>query len=127
VTAVGAGTVEVGTLDDFPDRAMRVVEANGWEIGICRWGSELFALRNVCPHQGAPVCLGFLGSRLDARCSPEGVEMEAAPEEPVLLCAWHRWEFSVRSGESRWDPRFRVKTYPVQVDGDRVLVQVGRV
>lgn len=118
--------VEVGSLDDFPDRTMRVVLAEGREIGVCRWGSELFALRNVCPHQGAPVCLGFLQSRLQGRCSPAGVELEAQEEEPVILCAWHRWEFSLRTGESAWDPRFRVRTYPVSLDGDRVLVQVGR-
>jgi nitrite reductase/ring-hydroxylating ferredoxin subunit len=118
--------VDVGSIDEFPDRAFKVVEANGWQVGICRWGSELFALRNLCPHQGAPVCLGFLQQRLRAGWAEDGVELETAPAEPVILCAWHRWEFSVRTGESVWDPRFRVKTYPVTVEDRRVLVQVGR-
>ncbi|MQA87925.1 MAG: Rieske 2Fe-2S domain-containing protein [Streptosporangiales bacterium] len=118
--------VDVGSVEDFPDRAMTVVEVDGTEVGVCRWGSEFFAMRNRCPHQGGPVCSGFLQARLAGRCTAEGVEMEATPGEPVILCAWHRWEFSVRTGESAWDPRYKVRTYPVDVDGGRVLVRVGR-
>jgi nitrite reductase (NADH) small subunit len=118
--------VDVGAVEDFPDRTMQVVEAGGREFGVCHWGDEFFALRNICPHQAAPVCGGFLQSRLTGRCRVEGVDLIAAPEEPVILCAWHRWEFSVRTGESAWDPRFRVKTYPVSVDGGRVLLTLGR-
>lgn len=117
--------VDVGAVDDFPDRAMSVVEVDGREIGICQWGGEFFAVRNRCPHQGAPVCRGFLQTRLEAWATPEGVELEATPSEPVILCGWHRWEFSLRTGESAWDPRYKVRTYPVRVDRSRVLVQVG--
>jgi nitrite reductase (NADH) small subunit len=118
--------VDVGAVEDFPDRTMHVVEAGGREVGVCRWGEEFFALRNVCPHQAAPVCSGFLQSRLRGRACAGGVALEAAAEEPVILCAWHRWEFSVRTGESAWDPRFRVRTYPVTVDRGRVLLTLGR-
>lgn len=117
--------VDVGAVEDFPDRAMTVVEVDGTEIGVCHWGSEFFALRNRCPHQGAPVCSGFLQRRLDASISPNGVELEATAAEPVILCGWHRWEFSVRTGQSAWDARYKVRTYPVRVDSSRVLVQVG--
>lgn len=117
---------DVGAVEDFPDRTMKLVEVNGLELGVCRWGGEFFGVRNVCPHQGAPVCRGFLQSRLLAQCSRDGMELEATPEEPVILCSWHRWEFSLRSGESAWDPRYKVKTYRVDIDRGRVVVQVGR-
>ena len=119
-------SVDVGSVEEFADRTMRVVEVDGLEIGVCRWGSEFFALRNRCPHQAAPICRGFLQTRLTGRCARDAVELEAAPAEPVILCGWHRWEFSLRSGESAWDPHYKVKTYPVSVEGDRVLVRVGR-
>lgn len=124
MTRVATPLVDVGSVEDFPDRAMRVVEVDGREIGICRWGSEFFAMRNRCPHQGAPVCRGFLQTRLDSRATPAGVEVETDPEEPVILCGWHRWEFSLRTGESAWDATYRVRTYPVRVDRSRVLVQL---
>jgi nitrite reductase (NADH) small subunit len=118
--------VDVGAAEDFPDRTMTVVDAGGREIGVCHWGPEFFALHNRCPHQAAPVCRGFLQARLSGRCGPDGVELAAHEGEPAILCAWHRWEFSVRTGESAWDPRYRVRTYPVRVERGRVLVEVGR-
>lgn len=117
--------VDVGPVEDFPDRTMTVVRANGIDIGVCRWGSEIFALRSRCPHQAAPLCQGFLQAGLSSRFTDEEVEVRAHTEEPVILCPWHRWEFSVRSGEAVW-PGYRAKTYPVNVDGGRVLVHVGR-
>ena len=118
--------VDVGSVEDFPDRTMKIVEARGLEIGICRWGAEFFAMLNRCPHQAAPVCRGWLQARLEGKAAPDGVRLDARREEPTILCGWHRWEFSVRSGESAFDPRYRVKTYPVDVERDRVLVRLGR-
>ncbi|MQA09567.1 MAG: Rieske 2Fe-2S domain-containing protein [Pseudonocardiaceae bacterium] len=117
--------VDVGPVDDFPDRTMKLVEANGVEIGVCRWGSEIFALRSQCPHQAAPLCHGFLQTALSSRFTPDGVEVDAHAEEPVILCPWHRWEFSLRSGTSFW-PGYRARTYPVDVAGGRVLIQLRR-
>lgn len=116
--------VDVGAVEEFPSRVMRIVQAEGVELGVCRWDGEFFAMRNSCPHQGAPVCRGFLQARLTGRCSTEGVEMETTAEEPVILCAWHRWEFSLRTGESAWDSGYKVKTYPVSVADGRVMVRV---
>lgn len=116
--------VDVGPVEDFPDRTMTVVQAGGVEIGVCRWGAEVFAMRSRCPHQAGPLCIGFLQSGLSSQITARGVEVRAHPEEPVILCPWHRWEFSVRTGESPW-PGYRAKTYPVNVDGGRVLVRVG--
>jgi nitrite reductase (NADH) small subunit len=117
--------VDVGSAQDFPDRTMRVVRVGSVDIGVCRWGAEIFAVRSRCPHQAAPLGEGFLKTRLSGRIDRDGVSVEAHPEEPAILCPWHRWEFSLRSGESVW-PGYRARTYPVRIDGGRVLLQVGR-
>jgi nitrite reductase (NADH) small subunit len=117
--------VDVGAVEDFADRTMTLVQAGGIEIGVCRWGSEFFALRSRCPHQAAPLCRGFLQTRLSGGFTAEGVRLESDTEEPMILCPWHRWEFSLRSGESAW-PGYRARTYPVTVDGGRVLVRMKR-
>lgn len=118
--------VDIGSVDDFPQRGIRIVEADGVELGVCRWGESFYAVRNVCPHQGAPLCRGFLQSGLTARYDTDGVSLEAVDDEPVILCSWHRWEFSLRTGQSAWDPHYRVKCYPVLVEAGRVLVQLRR-
>lgn len=118
--------VDIGAVEEFPDRTMRIIEADGFELGVLRWGDEIFAVRNQCPHQGAPLCRGFLQTQLTAQVADEGVELAAEPSEPVILCSWHRWEFSMRTGESVWDPNYKVKRYPVAVADGRVLVETRR-
>lgn len=44
-------------------------------------------------------------------------------ENLVLRCPWHGWEFRIDTGASLFDPKIRVKVYPVAVEnGDIVLV-----
>ncbi len=97
---------------------------------------RFYALRNACPHQGGPLCLGVLTGLV-------------VPDQPgryrylrrgeILRCPWHGWEFDVRTGQSYVDPaRTRVRTYPVElvpgpyvaerypvtVEGDLLVVEV---
>jgi nitrite reductase/ring-hydroxylating ferredoxin subunit len=113
--------VEVGVLDDFVDGAVALREVGGRKIGIVRWGDEIFAVNNDCPHQGGPLCEGHVGPRL--RSDAEGV-IEVDAGAPILACAWHGWEFDLRDGTSAWDDQYRVRTYPVTIDEQgRVYVQ----
>jgi nitrite reductase/ring-hydroxylating ferredoxin subunit len=46
--------------------------------------------------------------------------------KPVIACAWHGWEFDVRTGRAVWGkPSFRVRTYPVRVETGRVRVDLS--
>jgi nitrite reductase/ring-hydroxylating ferredoxin subunit len=119
------GGFDIGAEEDFPDRTMRQVDVGGVEIAVCRWGTEIFAVRSRCPHQAAPLAEGFLQVALSSRLTPDGVEVEADAAEPVVLCPWHRWEFSLRTGESPC-PGYRVRSYPVHVGDGRVLIHMGR-
>jgi 3-phenylpropionate/trans-cinnamate dioxygenase ferredoxin subunit len=114
------------------------VTLEGRSIGIFNIGGEFFALRNVCPHQGGPLCEGVL-SGLVAPGTPG--EYRYSGRKEVLRCPWHGWEFDVRTGRSYIDPeRTRVRTYPVEllpatyvaetypvtVDSDLIIVEIGR-
>ncbi|CAA9538904.1 MAG: hypothetical protein AVDCRST_MAG79-1662 [uncultured Thermoleophilia bacterium] len=119
--------IEVGSLDDFPPRTVTVVPAAGVEVGIVRWdGDDVYALRNVCPHALGPVCAGRLGPKIVApRGDPMGLDVDESC--PVIACAWHGWEFDVRTGQAVWpDGRMRVKTYPARVVRGRVVVALDR-
>lgn len=86
---------------------------NGRSIGVFNIGGQFFALRNACPHQGGPLCLGVLSGF--AAPGPPG-SYEYLRQGEILRCPWHGWEFDVRTGQSYIDPgRTRVKTYPVEV------------
>ena len=117
--------IEVGRLEDFRERSVTVLRAGRVEIGLVRWdGDALYALRNVCPHERGPLCAGRLGPRVVAEAGdPFTVAVDQT--RPVLACAWHGWEFDVQSGQAiAAGSRYRAKTYPVRLDGGRVLVDV---
>jgi 3-phenylpropionate/trans-cinnamate dioxygenase ferredoxin subunit len=48
-----------GPVGDFPVGRFKIIELGGRQIGITQLKDGQFrAVRNVCPHKGAPVCLG---------------------------------------------------------------------
>jgi nitrite reductase/ring-hydroxylating ferredoxin subunit len=114
--------VELGAVDEFTDRKMRILEVEGRELGILRWGDSFYAFRNVCPHIGARVCTGAVRPVIKAdRDNPWKLVVD--DERPVIICPWHRWPFEVRDGRSLID-RLRLKTYPVSAVGGRVVVEL---
>ena len=109
---------DVGALDEFPEAGVRVVDAGGEEVGVIRWRGEVFAVRNLCPHQLGPVARGPVRSRLAAEAVGA---MCVEQETPILACPWHGWEFDVRTGRPLAGSA-RVRTYSVEVEAGRVVV-----
>ena len=103
----------VGPAAEIPRGGRRIVTLEGRSIGVFNVEGEFFALRNACPHQGGPLCLGVL-SGLVAPGPPGRYVYERRGE--ILRCPWHGWEFDIRTGRSYVDPdRTRVRTYPVEL------------
>lgn len=116
--------VDVGAVDDFREHGVSIVEAERHEVGIIRWNGRFFAVRNICPHIGAPLCEGMLVPHLrEHRGEPWSLEID--DEGVTIVCPWHRWEFDVTTGRALVG-HLRVKTYPVVVRDNRVLLEIGR-
>ncbi len=106
----------VATVDEIPVGQRKIVEVAGRSIGVFNVGGEFFALRNRCPHQGGPLCLGPLGGLVSS--SGPG-EYTYSRQGEILRCPWHGWEFDIRTGQSWFDPTgMRVRRYAVTVEGD---------
>jgi 3-phenylpropionate/trans-cinnamate dioxygenase ferredoxin subunit len=104
----------VGRADEIPPGSRKIVRVGGRSIGVFNVDGEFFAIRNRCPHQGAPLCEGKLWGTLSAD-APGSFQYESRKE--ILTCIWHGWEFSLRTGQSWCDPqRLRVRSYDVSVD-----------
>ncbi len=115
--------VAVGRLDDLADGEISIVEVAGRQVGIVRWGDEVFAVRNVCPHVAGPAC-GKVRSRLLRGSGTDG-ELVADRSRPVVVCAWHKWEFDLRNGQATRDPKLRLRTYSVAISDDgEILVAI---
>jgi nitrite reductase (NADH) small subunit len=118
-----ASMLDVGAESDFPEGVIRLVSVRNRDVGVLRWRERWYAIRNVCPHLGAPLCLGALHGRLGV-ADDATQELVVDDRRPTLMCPWHRWEFDLDSGLSI-SGRERARSYRVEVRDDRVLVELG--
>jgi nitrite reductase (NADH) small subunit len=104
----------VGKVSELGLGQRQIVEAEGRSIGVFNVDGSFYALKNSCPHQAAPLCLGSI----------KGMTMPSRPGEyiwardgEILRCPWHGWEFDITTGRSIFNPhRMRVKAYDVTVE-----------
>lgn len=115
-----SGWHDVGAVADLEREGRLVARVGGREVGVVRDPAtgRLHAVRNRCPHHGAPLARGTVVERHAGRPGEY-----ALAGRRVLHCPWHGWEFELDSGACADDSRLRVAVYPVRVDGDRVLVE----
>jgi nitrite reductase (NADH) small subunit len=117
-----ATTHVVCALAELPPGTRRIVEIGGRSIGVFNVGGTLYAIRNLCPHRGAPLCLGTIGGTMmpsDPHTYVYGLE------DRLLRCPWHGWEFDLQTGRPPLTPaQVRVRTYPVEIRDDQVVVEV---
>ena len=111
--------VVVAPVSEFPPGERRIVEVGGRSIGVFRVADDFYAIRNRCPHQGGPLCIGPLAPPV----SSSGPRDLRVGEGPMLIaCPWHGWEYDLSTGQSFMGPRAAgVKSYDVRVEpGERV-------
>lgn len=96
--------VKVANLDDIPPGEVRSYTVDGNRIAVCHADGELYAIDDVCTHDGGALDQGFL----------EGYEIE---------CPRHGARFDIRSGKALTLPAILpVKTYDVKVEANTILV-----
>ena len=106
----------IGRASELEPGNRKIVTAEGRSIGVFNVHGSFFALRNSCPHQAAPLCLGSI----------KGMTMPSQPGEyiwardgEILRCPWHGWEFDITTGRSIYNPhKMRVRSYDVTVEND---------
>ena len=112
----------VGSAEELRSSGRRVVTIQGRQIGIIAVDGRFVALRNKCPHRGAPLCEGTIDGTFLASAPGEFVY---GMENRVLRCPWHGWEFDLDTGRSLFQPdEVRVKTYRVSVEDGEVFLDL---
>lgn len=97
----------VTTLENLPPGTGRAFEVAGRKIACFNVGGKVFAIDDVCPHDGAPLSEGSLNGT-------------------TVICPWHEAEFDVTCGKVLCAPAVEnVATYPVFVTGDLIEVEIG--
>jgi nitrite reductase/ring-hydroxylating ferredoxin subunit len=93
--------VVVGKVSDFGNGDRKIIDVNGKSIGIFRFDDQFYAIRNRCPHQWGPLCLGDLAPRA-LSSGPGDVRLD--PGAPLIACPWHGWEYDLATGQSFMGP-----------------------
>lgn len=118
-------TVRVCRVDELEDRGKLVVEIDDLQVGVFRLGDEFFAWKNVCPHQGGPVCQGRIYSKvlevLDGDRKSRGRDYDESVAH--IVCPWHGLEFDIRTGAFAGAGAVEV----MNLDGFATQVQDGEV
>jgi 3-phenylpropionate/trans-cinnamate dioxygenase ferredoxin subunit len=87
-----------------PDGRAVVATAHG-EIAVIRAGGAIYAIENECPHATNPLVEGDLVGT-------------------TLVCVYHGWRFDLGSGACLHGEE-PVRSYPVAVEGDEIVVDLG--
>jgi nitrite reductase/ring-hydroxylating ferredoxin subunit len=103
----------VAPVSEIAPGTSKIVDVAGRSIGIFNVKGEFYALINRCPHEGAPLCIGFVLGRFTAD-RPGEYRLEGYGE--MLRCPWHGWEFDIKTGQSWCHPEsVKARTYNVEV------------
>ncbi len=97
--------VEVCDEAEIPPGTGRMFEIGREEIGIFNVGGKLYAIDNLCPHEGGPMHEGPLVGE-------------------IVTCPLHGWRCNVTTGESLELPGVHVSTFEVKVENGKVFVKV---
>jgi 3-phenylpropionate/trans-cinnamate dioxygenase ferredoxin subunit len=98
--------VKAATVGEIPPGRVKVVEVGDEEVALCNVEGTIYAVANVCTHDGGPLGQGYL----------LGNEIE---------CPRHGARFNVVTGEVRTLPAvIPIPTFEVKVEGDDILVDV---
>ena len=109
----------VAKIEELGPGQRKLVIVAGREIGVFNVDGAFYALRNICPHRGAPLCHGRLRPLM---ISPGVYQVDSEREGEILKCPWHQWEFDIKTGRALFDDTLRVKTYDVRQEGEEIVV-----
>ena len=96
----------VGTLSELKERTCMVVNAKGNNVALFYQGAQVYAVDNRCPHMGFPLERGSV-------------------KDGILTCHWHHARFELASGGTFDLFADDVRSFPVEIRGDEVWVDVS--
>lgn len=75
-------------------------------VCIANVSGEYTAMDNVCVHRGGPLGQGVV-------------------EQGKIVCPWHGWQYDPKTGATAHNQNVKVAVYPLRIEGDDVLVDIG--
>jgi 3-phenylpropionate/trans-cinnamate dioxygenase ferredoxin subunit len=98
--------IAVAKITDIPPGTIKSFDVNGEQVLIANWQGTLFATQDLCTHDN-------------------GTLSDGAFVDGEIECPRHGGRFSAQTGAATQMPAmFPIRTFPVKVDGENVLVAI---
>ena len=98
--------VKVATVDEIPSTGGKLVEIDDLRIAIFKLDGELYAIEDVCTHDGGPLVEGKVVNECQVQCPRHGAR------------------FDIRTGAALSFPAFEAtNTYAIRVEDGDVLIE----
>ncbi|MFC7395625.1 nitrite reductase small subunit NirD [Chelatococcus sp. GCM10030263] len=99
--------IEIGSINDIPRRGARCVATPAGKIAVFRTADDrVFAIDDRCPHKGGPLSQGIVHGA-------------------AVTCPLHNWVIALDTGKALGADEGAVRTYPVKVEGERLLIDAS--
>lgn len=96
----------IGEVCDLPQKLGKTVTIGTMEVAVFKLeNGEIRAIENRCPHKGGVLAEGMLSGE-------------------YVFCPMHDWKISVKDGKVQSPDVGCVKSYSVEVKGERVYIIV---
>jgi nitrite reductase/ring-hydroxylating ferredoxin subunit len=112
--------------DAVEDGRVCVVDVGNIEIGLIRHKGACYAYRNICPHQGGPVCEGLRMPQVKDVIDADGrfVQQTFDENDIHIVCPWHGYEFHLTDGVHVADKNVRLTKYAVSEREGNIYVTI---
>jgi len=97
-------THRVASIGDIADGGSAVVVVERMRIALFRRGDQYYAIEDQCPHMAASLASGYV-------------------EDDIVTCPLHYWRFRITDGTWADNPRIKIGSFPVRVEGDDILLE----
>jgi len=94
-------------LKTIADKKAVTVEAAGIRLCVARSGSSFYALKDACPHSGAPLSKGIVNNYAE------------------VVCPLHHYRFRLLDGVESNEKSAAAITYPVELRKEGLFIQIG--
>ncbi|KAJ3268303.1 hypothetical protein HDV01_003192 [Terramyces sp. JEL0728] len=92
-----------------------LVTTDKHSLVVYRHGDEYFCMESTCPHSGGPLYKGPV--------EIQDIEDTAGCKKELhLICPWHAYRFSVKTGKSVDDDIFQTAVFNVVLQDDKVYL-----
>lgn len=95
--------IKVAQTPDLPPGEKMLVEYEDDEVGLFNLDGEIYAISDVCTHDGGPLVEGHV-------------------EGDCIICPRHGARFNIKTGQQTMPAFAPVPLYQVKIEGNDILI-----